>query len=67
VIVLGPTGNLQGIYKFFSLATGKKIKQRKMMAHPKLDLIIKKVEQFDKANVAPNAFGFLDRNGVLFE
>jgi hypothetical protein len=26
-IVLGPTGNLQGTYKFLSLATGKKVKQ----------------------------------------
>ncbi len=30
-IVLGPTGNLQGTYKFFSLETGKKIKCRKFM------------------------------------
>ena len=27
VIVLGPTGNLQGTYKFLNLATGKKVKQ----------------------------------------
>jgi hypothetical protein len=39
-IVLGPTGNLQGTYKFFSLATRKKIKQRKMMAYPMPDSII---------------------------
>jgi hypothetical protein len=45
-IVLGPSGNLQGTYKFFSLATGKKIKRRKMMAYPMPDLVIKKVEQF---------------------
>ncbi len=25
-IVLGPMGNLQGTYKFFSLAMGKKVK-----------------------------------------
>jgi hypothetical protein len=30
-IVLGPMGNLQGTYKFFSLETGKKIKCRKFM------------------------------------
>jgi len=29
-IVLGPTGILQGTYKFFSLETGKKIKQRRL-------------------------------------
>jgi hypothetical protein len=66
-IVLGPTGNLQGMYKFFSLATGKKIKQRKLTAYPMPDLVIKKVEQFGKANATPNVFDFLDRNGVLFE
>ena len=36
LIVLGPTGNLQGTYKFLSLTTGKKIKQQKMTAHPML-------------------------------
>jgi hypothetical protein len=66
-IVLGPTGNLQGMYKFFSLATGKKIKQRKMTAYPMPDLVIKKVEQFGKANATLNVFDFLDRNGVLFK
>jgi hypothetical protein len=65
--VLGPTGNLQGTYKFFSLATGKKIKQRKMMAYPMPDLLIKKVELFGKANTTPNILDFLDRNGVLFK
>jgi hypothetical protein len=41
-IVLGPTGNLQGTYKFFSLETGKKIKHRKLMAYPMPDSVIKK-------------------------
>jgi hypothetical protein len=66
-IILGPTGNLKGTYKFFSLATDKKIKQRKMTAYPMPDSIIKKVEQFGKAKATPNAFNFLGRNGVLFE
>ena len=51
-IILGPTGNLQGMYKFFSL------KQQKMMAYPMPASIIKKVEQLGKANVIPNAFDF---------
>jgi hypothetical protein len=66
-IVLGPSGNLQGTYKFFSLATGKKIKQRKMTAYPMPNLVTKKVEQFGKANTTPNVFNFSDRNEVLFE
>jgi hypothetical protein len=31
------------------------------------DSVIKKVEQFGKANATPNVFDFSDRNGVLFE
>ena len=38
-----------------------------MTAYPMPNLIIKKVEQFGKANVALDVFDFLDRNGVLFE
>jgi hypothetical protein len=33
-ICLGPTGNLQGSYKFMLLSTGKKIKRRKFTEVP---------------------------------
>jgi hypothetical protein len=52
-IVLGPTGNLQGTYKFFSLTTGKKIKRRQFTRYPMSDSVIAKVEQFARAGVAP--------------
>jgi hypothetical protein len=52
---------------FFSLATGKKIKQQKMRAYHIPDSIIKKVEQYGKADTTPNVFNFLDRNRLLFE
>jgi hypothetical protein len=42
-IVLGPMSNLQGTYKFFSLATGKKVKQRAFTPYPMPDLVIRKV------------------------
>ncbi len=64
-IVLGLTGNLQGTYNFFSLETGKKIKRRKITAYPMPDLVIKKVEAFDKSS--SGVFNFADRNGILFE
>jgi hypothetical protein len=64
-IVLGPMGNLQGTYKFFSLETGKKIKRRKLTAYPMLDSVIKKVEAFGKSS--SGVFNFADRNGILFE
>jgi hypothetical protein len=45
-IVLGPTGNLQGTYNFFSLETGKKIKQPKFTPYPMPDLVIRGVEKY---------------------
>ncbi len=39
-IVLGPTGNLQGTYKIFSLTTGKKIKRRQLTRYPMLYSVI---------------------------
>ena len=44
-ICMGPTGNLQGSYKFLSLATGKKVTQRKFTEMPVTDAVIKQVEE----------------------
>jgi len=66
-IVLGPTGNLQGTYKFFSLITGKKIKRRHLTRYPMPDSVITKVERYARAGATPNALDFADRSGVLFE
>ena len=66
-IVLGPTGNLQGTYKFFNLETGKKIKRRQFTSYPMPDSVIAKVEGFARRNVVPGAFNFADRSGILFE
>ncbi len=66
-IVLGPTGNLQGTYKFFSLAMGKKVKRRTFTPYPMHDLVIKKVKVYAKSTALPDTFDFADRNGILFE
>jgi hypothetical protein len=66
-IVLGPTGNLQETYKFHSLVTGKKVKQRAFTPYPMLDLVIKKVEAYGKLTALLGIFDFADRNGILFE
>ncbi len=67
-IVLGPTGNLQGTYKFFSLVTGKKIKRRRLTRYPMPDSVIKKVETYAARKVGkPKALDFTDRSGILFE
>jgi hypothetical protein len=66
-IVLGPTGNLQGTYKFLSLATGKKVKRRAFMPYPMPDLVVKKVKAYGKSTTLSGIFDFADRNGILFE
>jgi hypothetical protein len=66
-IVLGPTGNLQGTYKFFSLVTGKKIKRRRLTRYPMPDSVIKKVEGYARKAGKAKALDFADRSGILFE
>jgi hypothetical protein len=66
-IVLGPTGNLQGTYKFFSLAMGKKVKQRAFMLYPMPDLVIRKVKVYCKSTALPGSFDFDGRNSIFFE
>jgi hypothetical protein len=64
-IVLSTTGNLQGTYKFYNLATGKKIKRHVFTPYPMPDLVIKKVETFGAGK--QDGFVFADCNGTLFE
>jgi hypothetical protein len=66
-IVLGPTRNLQGTYKFLSLATGKKVKRRAFTLYPMSDLVIKKVKAYGKSTALLGIFDFADRNGILFK
>ncbi len=66
-IVLGPTGNLQGTYKFLSLATGKKVKRLAFTLYPMPDSVIKKVEAYGKSTALPGIFDFANRNSILFE
>jgi hypothetical protein len=65
VIVLGPTGNLQGTYKFYNLVTGKKIKRRMFMPYPMPNLDIKKVGKFSTGK--QDGFDFADHDGTFFE
>jgi hypothetical protein len=44
-IALGPTGNLQRTYKFFSLAVGKKVKRHAFTPYPMPDLVVRKVQR----------------------
>jgi len=47
-ICLGPTGNMQGSYKFLSLSTGKKVTRRKFTEMPVTDSVIKMVNSLGK-------------------
>ncbi len=65
-IVLGPTGNIQGLYKLLNLATGKKIKCQQFTKYSMPDSVILKIETMRNQHL-PGVFDFSDRNGVLFE
>ena len=59
VISMGPTGNLQGSYKFLSLATG--------MEMPVTDVVIKQVEEMAVNDGAVKGINIKDRKGVKNE
>ena len=52
-ICLGPTGNIQGTYKFMSLLTGRLIKARSFTPLPMPEEVIKQVEEMATANYLP--------------
>jgi hypothetical protein len=45
---LGPTGNMQGSYKFLSLTTGKKVTRRKFTQMPITDSVIRRINSLGK-------------------
>lgn len=66
-ICLGPTGSLQGTYKFFSLLTGRQLRQLVFPPCPMPDSLITTVEELSTADNLPGDFNFADCQGVLFE
>jgi hypothetical protein len=66
-ICMGPTGNLQGSYKFLSLATGKKVTRRKFTEMPITELVIKQVEAMAVKDGAVIGINFKDRKGFEYE
>lgn len=60
-IALGPTGNLQGGFKFMSLDTGMKITRRSWDVIPINDLVINRVNAL--GHDQPEDMVFLDRRG----
>jgi hypothetical protein len=66
-ICMGPMGNLQGSYKFLSLATGKKVTRRKFTEMPVTDAVIKQVEEMAVKDEAIKGINFKDRKGLEYE
>jgi hypothetical protein len=50
-ILLGPTGNIQGTYKFMSLLTGRLIKAQSCAPLPMPDEVIKMVERIELSDI----------------
>jgi hypothetical protein len=63
VISLGPSGNLQGGFKFMALNTGKKIFTRSWDVIPMPDLVITRVNALYSEH--PQQTTFTDRHGRL--
>jgi hypothetical protein len=62
-ICLGPTGNMQGSYKFLSLSTGNKVTQRKFKEMPMTDSVIRMVDSLGKKERCKNGLSFKNRKG----
>ncbi len=59
-ICMGPTRNLKGSYKFLSLATGKKVTQRKFTKMSVTEANIKQVEEMAVKDGAVKGINFKD-------
>ncbi len=66
-ICMGPTGNLQGSYKFLSLVTGKKVTQRKFTEMPITESVIKQVEAMAVKDGAVIGINFKDKKGFEYK
>ena len=62
-ITLGPTGNLQGGYKFLNLRTGKKITRQNWTHLPMPSEVIERVNKIGSAEGQPKLPTFQDRHG----
>jgi len=60
-IAMGPTGNLQGLVKFFCLTTGCILKRRSFTALPMPDRVIKRVNDIGLHKKQGRTFRFLNR------
>jgi hypothetical protein len=62
-ICLGPTGNMQGSYKFLSLSTRNKVTQRKFTEMPMTDGVIRMVDSLGKKERCKSGLSFKNMKG----
>jgi hypothetical protein len=65
-ISLGPTGNMQGSYKFMLLTTENKIIRRKFTKMPMTESVIRKIKKLTTRDCAQNGLTFKYRNGIEY-
>jgi hypothetical protein len=66
-ICMEPMGNLQGSYKFLSLATGKKVTRRKFMEMPVTEAVIKPVKEMAVKDGTVKGISFKNRKEVEYK
>eukprot|EP00804_Cyclotella_cryptica_P018337 CCRYP_015465-RA/>CCRYP_015465-RA protein AED:0.55 eAED:-0.03 QI:0/0/0/0.2/1/1/5/0/374 len=66
-ICMGPTGNMQGSYKFYCLSTKKKLTRRQWDELPMPKSIIRKVDQHAKRDKAAAKLVFSDQNNQPYQ
>jgi hypothetical protein len=64
---MGPTRNLQGSYKFMSLAIGKKIERHEFMEIPMTEAVLKQINKWAMKDHAQNGLMFKNRNREEYE
>ncbi len=63
-ICLGPTGNMQGSYKFMSFSTKKKIVRRKFTEMPMTESVMNQIDKWAKKDRTQNGLTFLNMKGM---
>ncbi len=66
-ICLGPTGNIQGSYKFMLLSTRKKIKRRKFTEMPITESVIKQVSKWVSKDQGMSGLTFMDKYEIEYK
>ena len=59
-IYLGPAGNIQGVYWWMSMKTGRSIHCKKFTLLPMSSDVVKRIDELDILQKQPKCFNFFD-------